>query len=248
MSLRRALAFTLLSTLVLTACERKPASAPAAPDEAQAPALQAVPFKVVLKGEGCRSRCPSFSADWLRFPGQPALDRALLALVEVPGEQPEKGLRDYATAFLSDAAGAGWEQIMQARLKAGLGAVSVIDTESYSYTGGAHGMTTVAYLNWDRRQSRVLRLEDALLPGREPAFWQEVQLAHQAWVRTHDDAATLGAGWPFERTSNFALLPDALVLKYQPYAIAPYSEGTPELRVPYARLAGILKPEYLPAR
>ena len=45
-----------------------------------------------------------------------------------------------------------------------------------------------------------------------------------------------------------ALLKDNVVLKYDVYSIAPYSEGHIELKIPYSRLNGILKPEWFPGR
>jgi hypothetical protein len=43
-----------------------------------------------------------------------------------------------------------------------------------------------------------------------------------------------------------ALTDTGIVVKYQPYEIAPYSSGQPELLIPYSELKGILRPEYLP--
>jgi len=54
--------------------------------------------------------------------------------------------------------------------------------------------------------------------------------------------------WPFQKTPNVALLKDKVVLKYDVYSIAPYSEGNVELSIPYSRLNGIIKPEWLPGR
>ncbi len=253
MLLRHLVALVAVSALALTACERKkPAETVPAPVAARhmAPALAVQKFDVVLKGDSqCRERCAEFKAQWLSFPQQPALDAALLAVVEAQtSSTAQAGITQLGKRFLADAAeaGEGWQQTLEAEVDDSLNDVTLIDTENYSYTGGAHGMTMVAYVNWDRRLGKVLKLADVILPGGEAAFWREAQRAHQAWVRSHDDAASLGAGWPFGKTDNFALKPDGLVLKYQPYAIGPYSEGTPEIRLDYARLAGVLKPAYLP--
>ena len=50
------------------------------------------------------------------------------------------------------------------------------------------------------------------------------------------------------RQQHVALLKDNVVLKYDVYSIAPYSEGHVELKIPYSRLNGILKPEWFPGR
>lgn len=256
MLLRHVMVLSLSATLALTACERrKPADVPEAGKAAATTptiaALSARAFRVELQASGCADRCTGFKAEWLDFPAQPALNAALLALAEAPsGFTAEESLRRLGKSFLADAAenGERWEQVLSAELEDGLNDVTLIETENYTFTGGAHGMTAVTFVNWDRRLGRVLTLQDVLLPGQDQAFWLEAQRAHQAWVRSHEDSASLGAGWPFDKTGNFALKPDGLLLKYQPYAIGPYSEGTPEIRIPYERLGTVLKPAYLPAR
>lgn len=41
--------------------------------------------------------------------------------------------------------------------------------------------------------------------------------------------------------------PPGLVVKYDAYTIAPYSHGQPEILIPYERLRGVLRPEFIPA-
>lgn len=67
-----------------------------------------------------------------------------------------------------------------------------------------------------------------LLPDLEDAFWEQVQLAHQAWLKAngHDQDAELDT-WPFERSDNIALLFGNVMLKYDIARIAPYSSGHP---------------------
>jgi len=53
--------------------------------------------------------------------------------------------------------------------------------------------------------------------------------------------------WPFQPAQNIALTDQGLLVKYNPYEVAPYSFGQPELLLPYSELRGILRPDYLPA-
>lgn len=287
-----------LCVLALAACERKKAPEHAPVKTSAAPVLSAgvLPAKVLnisVKATPCGQRCAGFSADWLDFPAQPALNTEMLKAISSsisPGPKPEPtlastpiskpsttqtttpvpssiaasaaklqvttasatatevSLRQIAKSLLADAkeAGEAWEQTAKAVQRPGLNNVTVIDIDNYTYTGGAHGMTTVAYVNWDRQLARVVHLDDMLLAGQKPAFYAELKRAHTAWVKQHDDAISIEAGWPFDKSDNVALLPDALVVKYQPYSIGPFSEGTPELVIPYAHLKTVLKPEYLP--
>ena len=129
------------------------------------------------------------------------------------------------------------------------GRLAVIELSSYRFTGGAHGIPGRAYLNYDRDKGRLLSLDDLLLPNGEIAFWQQAELAYQAWLKANglDQDLQYQAEWPFVRTANVALLRDSVMLKYEVGRIAPYASGHPELRIPYSRLNGILKSIYFPS-
>lgn len=58
----------------------------------------------------------------------------------------------------------------------------IIELSSYLFTGGAHGMPGRGFINYDRRQHKVLSLQDMLVPGQEEAFWKQAELAHKAWL------------------------------------------------------------------
>jgi hypothetical protein len=50
------------------------------------------------------------------------------------------------------------------------------------------------------------------------------------------------------KTPNVALTYGGVILKYDVTTIAPYALGHVELKIPYPRLNGILKPELFPGR
>lgn len=254
--MRHALPFLLACLALLPGCERQPGTQPA--QAAAHTPWQALPAETVglrQRGTACGDRCPEFRADWLSFPQAPALDAELLRLIDAPSHPAPRqdvagALRQMAAELLAEAASyrEPWQQMLVLRQREGRGRLVVLDFSNYLYTGGAHGTTTVGYVLWDRQAGRIIRLRDLLRPGQAPAFWQAARQAHARWLQQQSDAASLQSGWPFEQTDNIALLPDALVLKYQPYSIGPYAMGTPELRIPLAELAGILKPEWLSER
>jgi len=121
-----------------------------------------------------------------------------------------------------------WKQACRLNVLPGLGAVSVIEVTAYSYTGGAHGMTTISTINYDRANKRALSLTDILLPEKESQFWQIARRVHREWVTQQDDPLNY-QGWPFQSTSMFLLTHEGLDLQYDPYAIGPYSRGTPTI-------------------
>lgn len=216
-----------------------------------APELPAKPLRLRLKDPACQDRCAEFDLDALQFPSAPALTEALLKSLDAPaGKSPEQRVLSLAKTFMKEAAEfhEPWQQIVKAQQLPGLRTVVVLDVDNYIFTGGAHGMNVVSALNWDSRVQRVVGLKDWLLPSQEPAFWREAKLAHQQWLARQPDAQSLADGWPFDKTDVMALLPTGLALKYQPYSIGPYAMGTPEIVIPYERLTGIFKPDYLPLR
>ncbi|MBB2495328.1 RsiV family protein [Aquipseudomonas ullengensis] len=204
---------------------------------------------------GCSgSDCPLVNIDLQRLDGLPALnalvEQRLLGLTrELPGDPTPSSLQRYEDDFLASAK-PGWSSYLQAKIVAQHDRLVIIELSSYRFTGGDHGIPGRTYLNYDRQLDKVLSLQDMLLPGEEEAFWQAAQLAHQAWLvaNGHDQDAEYVQTWPFERTPNIALNFGSVLLKYDIDRIAPYSTGHPELKIPYPRLNGILKPQYFPGR
>lgn len=224
----------------------KASMAPLVPETAELPAK---PLRLTLRDPACTTRCAEFDLDALQFPKEPALTEAFLAAIDAPaGATTEQRVHAMAKTLLKEAAEfhEPWKQIVKAQQLPGIAHIVVIDIDNYTYTGGAHGTNVVSALNWDTRSQRVVTLNDMLLPQQAPAFWREAKVAHQKWLAIQPDAQSLVDGWPFDKTDVIALLPTGLVLKYQPYALGPYSMGTPELVIPYDRLKGIFKSEYLP--
>ncbi|MFU7526818.1 DUF3298 domain-containing protein, partial [Pseudomonas paraeruginosa] len=82
--------------------------------------------------------------------------------------------------------------------------------------GGAHGMPGRGFITYDRRQHKVLGLQDMLGPGQEEAFWKQAELAHKAWRLANklDQDADFQKTWPFQRTPHVALTFGAVTLKY----------------------------------
>lgn len=204
---------------------------------------------------GCTAPdCPLVNIDLQLPKGLPELnariERELLQLTtELPSDPPPASLQGYERDFLATAK-PGWTSYLQAKVLQQHGRVVVIELSSYRFTGGAHGIPGRSYLNYDRTLNKVLTLNDMLLPDQEGAFWDQVQLAHQAWLKAngYDQDAEFLDTWPFERSDNIALLFGNVMLKYDIARIAPYSSGHPDLRVPYPRLNGILQPYYFPGR
>jgi hypothetical protein len=207
------------------------------------------------RAPGCAAKdCALVNIDLQKLDDLPELnariEQELLKLtIELPGDPPAPSLEIYEKEFLASAK-PGWMSYLQAKVLEQHDQLVVIELSSYRFTGGAHGIPGRAYLNYDRDKGRLLSLDELLMPDEQVAFWQQAELAHQAWLKAGglDQDPAYQAEWPFVRTANVALLRRAVLLKYEIGRIAPYASGHPELWIPYARLGGILKPMYVPAR
>ena len=106
----------------------------------------------------------------------------------------------------------------------------------YQFTGGAHGMSALTATTVQISSGRVVSLVDLFLSGSD--FRERLGGA----VRRVGAARGLPL-WGFKgikETANFYLTDKGLVLFFQPYEIAPYSEGIVKIMVPYQDLADIL--------
>ena len=98
--------------------------------------------------------------------------------------------------------------------------------ESWSYTGGAHGMpdTKVGTV----RDGRILQLSD--LPANIKTLWQKALNSHPE-IKTIREY-TKSPGSEPQMTENFYLDKDGIHFIYQPYEIASFATGTIDIFVP----------------
>ncbi|CFP43259.1 lipoprotein [Bordetella pertussis] len=193
----------------------------------------------------------------MSFPGIPALselvDRQLAAMTGV--DQNLRGryqtLSEY-TQYFWKTAQARDATYFKASVKDVVGDIVAVELGTTQFlTGAAHGIPATHYLNWQRSQGRPLTLDEVLIPSRKAEYVVAMREAHQRWLAANEDAqhdrAAYDRMWPFQETTNFALTRQGLVVKYDAYTIAPYSHGQPEILIPYERLRGVLRPEFIPA-
>jgi hypothetical protein len=206
---------------------------------------------------GCKGDCPSLELDSLVFPGQTRLtqliDHALATMTDIAGNAalPYATVEEYEAYFWKTAA-ARDSTFLSARTRYRNRHITLVELNSWLYkTGAAHGMSATQFLNWSNEQQRVLGMDDVLQAGARPAFDTALREVHEQWLQSHPDAQRDPEGfrrmWPYQPSANFGLTDQGVVIKYDSYQIAPYSSGQPELLIPYQRLQGVLRDEYLPA-
>ena len=204
---------------------------------------------------GCSGlECPLVNIDTVHFADEPKLDgliesRLLKMTVNSPDEKIAPSLNAYREQFLRTA-DSRYSSYLQAKVREQHDGLVIVELSSYLDTGGAHGMPGRGFINYSRQEQKEVTLQDMLVPGQEDAFWGAGKVAHNNWListRFGNDPEFV-KNWPFQKTPHVALTENFVILKYDVYSIAPYSEGHVELKIPYARLKGILKPEWFPGR
>ena len=123
--------------------------------------------------------------------------------------------------------------------------VLVYYINSNSYTGGAHGIYNIDYLNFDPESGHLITLNDVFKEGYKSQLNEMLlakfmkdqgvatleQLQEKAYLQDTDM-------YPSE---NFRLGKDSITFFYNVYEIAPYSSGTTEITLSYDELKEILK-------
>lgn len=204
---------------------------------------------------GCTGECPTIEIDSVAFPDIPrlseAVDHTLASLTGIDSNLRGQynTLSEFTQYFWRNAQGRDTTHFKASVCDVVQGVVAVELHTSQYFTGAAHGIPATLFLNWQISSSHALRLDDILIPGRRADYVNVLRDAHQQWLAKNEDAkrdpAAYDRMWPFQETDNIALTREGLLAKYDAYSIAPYSQGEPELLLPWARLRGVIKPEFL---
>lgn len=205
--------------------------------------------------------CSSVSVTWEVFKQQPALNKAILnqLLLQLQGDDAQQtatqSLEEIATAFLVEAAeveqisSARWQLNGDAERLGRRGDLLTVEIKTYRYTGGAHGIPSVAWFNWDLSDDKQVSLPQVIREGEEQKFWELAEEAHQHWL---DEQTGIDAeyreSWPFQRSEDFRFNNDGIVLLYGVYALGPYALGPVQLTIPWQQLQDVVREQYLPQR
>jgi len=124
-------------------------------------------------------------------------------------------------------------------------AVSILFMYSV-YTGGAHpnfAQTSFNFLMPDAVRvflpdlvgnGGIKRVSDLAIADLIPRLAGPNGMSDASWIRT-------GAGPYADNFDTFELLPDQIVLDFDPYAVAAYAAGPQEVRIPLAQLQDVLR-------
>lgn len=249
------------SLSLLAACSTSSQDISLIPTQTDAITQKKGAFTQPLKWSGhrpdCQGTCPYVEIDSLIFPGKKPLtelvDQSLAALISsLDSDRIQPDVESFIEYFWQTAAPAD-EAYLAAKTIYRNPDLTTIELGAWHYhTGAAHGMSTTRFINWSHKDQKALVLDDLLQPGKREQFFAVQKQAHQKWLAkldfAQDDPEQYLRLWPFQPTDNVAITDAGLLIKYDPYAIAPYAAGMPQILLPYSELQDVLRPQYMPDR
>jgi hypothetical protein len=135
-----------------------------------------------------------------------------------------------------------WEALIDGEVIYQTPAITCIAINSYLNTGGAHGNMTISFLNFNSQTGQLLHPEDHI---KNPVDF--IKLAEKYFNLEMQDSSEEGVfddyffGNDFHLPENIGFSDEGVILLYNVYEIAPYSEGITEFTIPYEEALPYLK-------
>lgn len=138
-----------------------------------------------------------------------------------------------------------WEQRMRVRLIHQTPDYMSVEFAEREFTGGAHPVEIRVYRMYSIPGGERITLADILNEGAksqlaavaEPAFREQKKFPDDA---EYDERNYFFKEGQFSLNENYALTERGLLFYYNPYEIAPYSEGATRLLLPYGQIDSLL--------
>jgi uncharacterized protein DUF3298/peptidoglycan-N-acetylmuramic acid deacetylase PdaC-like protein len=135
-----------------------------------------------------------------------------------------------------------WEALIDGEVTYQSQVITCIAINSYLNTGGAHGNMNISFLNFDSQTGQLLIIDDYIknrlgfIKLAEKYFNIELQ---ESLDETNFDDYFFGED--FHLPENIGFSDDGLILLYNVYEIAPYSEGITEFAIPFEEALPFLR-------
>jgi hypothetical protein len=116
---------------------------------------------------------------------------------------------------------------------------------SYTYTGGAHGIESIHYYNWDNNDHRIYKLDNLLINNYKDQLNNIAEKIYRKNEGLTEDETLNGSfeNDKFSLNNNFLIGEKGLKFLYNPYEIKSFAEGTTELLIPYSAIQMLIKPD-----
>lgn len=144
----------------------------------------------------------------------------------------------------------GWESMDSITVIANQPAFVSLRRMHFEYTGGAHGNPSETYASFNTTNGKHLKFEDILVESKLDAL-KSINIQQLKAHRNLDEQHSLEgsglfiSGDDLPLPSTFALTSKGLLMSYDYYEIACYADGVTTYTIPFSKLKGILKSEYI---
>ena len=117
------------------------------------------------------------------------------------------------------------------------------------YTGGAHGGAMESYINFRKKTGKVITCEEFFGKNREAVMKMiKERIIRENECKTENELiekrGIFSLGDVYISDSNFLLEKDSILFCYNPYDIAPWSEGFTFARLSYGELKGLIPADF----
>jgi len=130
--------------------------------------------------------------------------------------------------------------------------IYVYGIERYVYMGGAHGLETRNYYNFDLKSGKTISEKDLFKSNYQPELAELIKKRIVEQSKEQVDSKDTEPILSLEDTDfwadsikpngNFYITDESINYVFNPYEIAPYYIGQTEVSIPFNRLKSILKP------
>jgi len=163
----------------------------------------------------------------------------IIKLVDYQDNKDLNSLENLAQTFITDYEASAeefpeynipWEAFVEGKVTYESDKIISIQFDLALFTGGAHGFTSVSYLNFDPESGRLIANKD--LFTEDFKNFAEKKFRKKNDIPEKDAINSTGFFFEddkFELPQNIGLLQNKIVLRYNAYEIASYSEGTIQL-------------------
>ncbi len=124
--------------------------------------------------------------------------------------------------------------------------IIVLENVDFRFEGGAHPNTYFAFYNYNIKTGGIIKRDDIFKPAYNSALDKigERLFKEQYNRKAGEDLEKAGyflTDHKFHLNSNFAIFEKGLLFKFNPYEIAAYVYGAPQVFIPYKDLKDLLK-------
>jgi hypothetical protein len=135
-----------------------------------------------------------------------------------------------------------WEAIIDGEVTYQSPAITCVAINSYLNTGGAHGNMNISFLNFDSQTGQLLMKDDHI--KNRTKFLKLVKKHFDIKLQEPSGEASFDEyffGEDFHLPENIGFSDEGVILLYNVYEIAPYSEGITEFTIPFEEALPFLK-------